>query len=116
MFRLWSPRYAFLLSLKAVCLRHQLAPTNQAAELFFGRLLVAAIGAVQVAHFLVFHRQPFELDDPEIERFAVVAVHFRVGFPDLSLYEFHAAIPLETCRQGNGNVCPQPGGLATRKK
>ena len=69
---------------------HFFAAFDHAAELFLGRVLVAAFAGFKIIDLLIVDGQSFELNNPEIERLAVVAVCVRVGLPDLSLFEFHS--------------------------
>ena len=65
------------------------AALDHSAELFLGRMFVFSVCGICAFHFLVVHRKALEMNNTQEQAIAVVAVHFGVGLPDLSLFEFH---------------------------
>lgn len=75
---------------------------DEAAEFFLGGELVLALLCGGRSHFLIRDRQSLQLDDTQIQRLAVVAVHSRGCLPDLALLKSHART--EAGMLGRGNV------------
>ena len=72
-------------------LSNHFAGFDEAAEFFLGGELVLAVLCGGRSHFLIRDRQSLQIDDTQIQRLAVVAVHSRGCLPDLALLKSHAA-------------------------